>query len=123
MASLAFLPLFLWWLGWFPGFLSPDSIDQLNQIETGELTNGHPGFHTITMWLITRVWDNAGAITLAQVIGMALLLGLVARRLVELGAPAWSAVGAAWLVGVLPAVGPKNPGGRHCALQIYRGFR
>ena len=60
------------------------------------------------MWLITRVWDNAGAITLVQVIGLALVLGLVARRLVELGAPAWSAVGAAWLVGALPAVGPTT---------------
>jgi hypothetical protein len=108
LATLSFLPLFVWWLGWFPGFLSPDSIDQLNQIETGEFTNGHPGFHTITMWLITRVWDNAGAITLVQVIGLALVLGLVARRLVELGAPAWSAVGAAWLVGALPAVGPMT---------------
>ena len=108
MASLAFFPLFLWWLGWFPGFLSPDSIDQLNQIETGQFNNGHPAFHTITMWLITRVWNSAGAITLAQVAGMALVLGLVARRLVGLGVPAWSAVGAAWLVGLLPAVGPTT---------------
>ncbi len=108
LASLALLPLLVWWLGWFPGFLSPDSIDQLNQIETGDFKNGHPAFHTITMWLITRVWDHAGAISLVQVVVLALMLGLVARRLVELGVPAWAAVGAAWLVGLLPAVGPTS---------------
>jgi len=106
LASLAFLPLFIWWLGWYPAFLSGDSLDQLRQIETGNFFNGHPAFHTITMWAITRVWDNAGAISLVQIVVLALLLGLIARRLRELGIPMWLAVGAAWAVGLSPAVGP-----------------
>lgn len=106
LASLGTLPLFVWWLGWFPGFISPDSLDQLRQIQTGDFTNGHPAFHTITMWLITRVWDSPGAVTLVQIAALGLLLAVVARRLVELGAPRWAAVGAAWLVALSPAVGP-----------------
>jgi len=106
LASLAFLPLFMWWLGWFPAFITGDSLDQLGQIETGEFSNGHPAFHTITMWFITRVWDSAGAISLAQIGVLALLLGLIAKRLRELGVPLWLAVGAAWIVGLSPAVGP-----------------
>ncbi|NNL12290.1 MAG: hypothetical protein HKO82_01215 [Acidimicrobiia bacterium] len=106
LASLTVLPLLVWWLGWFPGFLSPDSVDQLDQVATGDFINGHPAFHTITMWLITRVWDHAGAVSLVQVVALALVLGLVVRRLVEIGVPLWLGVGTAWLVGLLPAVGP-----------------
>jgi hypothetical protein len=106
LASLSFLPLFVWWLGWFPAFLSPDSIDQLEQVETGEFSNGHPAVHTIAVWAITRGWDHPGAVTLVQIIAIALLLGLVARRLIELGVPLVAAVGAAWVVGLSPAVGP-----------------
>lgn len=96
--------MFIWWLGWFPGFLSPDSLDQLGQVESGNYTNGHPAFHTITLWFITRFWDNAGAITLVQIALLALLLGVVARRLIDLGVPVWLAVGAGWVIGLLPAV-------------------
>ena len=106
LASLAFLPLFMWWLGWFPAFATGDSLDQLRQVESGVFSNGHPALHTITMWIITRFWDNAGAISLVQIVALALLLGLVAKRLRELGVPIWLAVGAAWVVGLSPAVGP-----------------
>ncbi len=106
LATLAVLPLFTWWLGWFPGFISSDSLDQLNQVETGEYTNGHPAAHTLTFWLITRLWDNPGAISLVQIGLLALVLGLVAKRLIELGIPIALAVGAVWLVSILPAVGP-----------------
>ncbi|MBT8203696.1 MAG: hypothetical protein HKN74_14405 [Acidimicrobiia bacterium] len=113
LAALSFLPLFVWWLGWFPAFLSPDSLDQLTQADTGEFTNGHPAFHTILIWAITRVWDSPGAVSLVQIVALAGVLGLVARRLVELGTSLWAAVGAAWLVGLAPAVGPT-------ALSIWK---
>jgi len=103
---LAVLPLFVWWLGWFPGFLSLDSVDQLTQVETGEYENDHPAAHTLTLWLITRVWDNPGAISLVQIVLLALVLALVCKRTIELGVPLPLAVGAAWLVSLLPAVGP-----------------
>lgn len=106
LATLAFLPLFVWWLGWFPGFLSSDSIDQLNQVETGDYTNSHPAAHTITYWLVTRLWDHPGAISLVQILLLTLVLAIVAKRLIELGVPLPLAVGTTWLVSLLPAVGP-----------------
>jgi len=106
LASLSFLPLFVWWLGWFPAFLSPDSIDQLEQVESGDFTDGHPAIHTIAVWVVTRFWNHPGAVTFVQIIAVSLLLGLVARRLIELGVPPMAAVGAAWVVGLSPAVGP-----------------
>ncbi len=108
LASLAFLPLFVWWLGWFPAFVSSDSLDQLRQVETGQYSNGHPAFHTITLWAITRFWNNPGAVTLVQMVTLAMLLGLIAKRLHQLGVPLWLVVGAAWIVGLSPAVGPTS---------------
>lgn len=106
LSLLTFLPLFVWWLGWFPGILSSDSIDQLTQVESGDINNFHPAAHTISMWIITRIWDSPGAVSLVQVALVALLLSLIAKRLIQLGVPMWGAVATVWVVALLPAVGP-----------------
>ncbi len=102
---LSVLPLLIWWLGWFPGFLSPDSIDQLGQVDRFEFFNFHPIAHTFSMWVVTRVWDHPGAVTLLQVLLLAGLLGFLARRLTQVGVPWWLAVAAAWITAALPMVG------------------
>jgi hypothetical protein len=105
LGALSVVPLLVWWLGWFPGFLSSDSIDQLGQADRFEFSNFHPATHTITLWAITRIWDDPGAVTLVQAIAMAGLLAVAARRLVQLGVHIALAVGAVWLAAVLPMVG------------------
>ena len=102
---LSAVPLLIWWAGWFPGFLSTDSIDQLGQVDRFDFFNFHPIFHTFSMWVVTRIWDHPGAVTLVQVLLLAGLLGFVARRLVQVGVPWWLAVGAAWFTAALPMVG------------------
>jgi len=102
LGALTILPLLVWWLGWFPGFLTSDSIDQLGQADRFEFSNFHPASHTITLWAVTRVWNNPAAVTLVQAIAMAGLLGLTARRLVRLGVHIALAVGAVWLAAILP---------------------
>lgn len=106
LAMLGFLPLFIWWLGWFPGFLSSDSVDQLGQVASGEYENGHPAFHSISMWFITRFWDNPAAVSLVQIALLALVLALIARRLIGLGVPMWLAVGTVWAATFIPVVPP-----------------
>jgi hypothetical protein len=98
-------PLLVWWVGWFPGFLSGDAVDQMGQVASGRFSNQHPAFHTMAMWVVMRAWDHPGMVTLVQVLAMALLLALAARRLAALGVPVWLAGGAAVFVGALPAVG------------------
>lgn len=102
---LSVLPLLTWWLGWFPGFLSSDSIDQLGQAARFDFFNFHPIFHTFSLWAVSQVWDHPGSVTLIQVILLAGLLGLVARRLTQVGVPWWLAIGAAWITAALPMVG------------------
>jgi hypothetical protein len=105
VALLSVLPLFVWWLGWFPGFLSSDSFDQLGQARSFEFFNAHPALHTFVIWMVTRVWDNPGAVTLLQLLAMSGLLALAARRLTRLGVPWGLAAGTAIFVSLLPAVG------------------
>ena len=105
LALLGFLPLAAWWLGWFPGWLSTDSTDQWDQLMRFDISNQHPAFHTWLMWLVSRIWVNPGMVTLVQIVAMTLVLAVVARRLVELGAQPWA--GSLWVFGIaaLPAVG------------------
>jgi hypothetical protein len=101
---LSLLPLLVWWVGWFPGFLSSDSIDQLGQVARFDFHNLHPISHTFSVWVVTRVWDHPGAVTLVQVLILAGLLGYTAKRVTEVGVPWWLAAAAAWITAAVPMV-------------------
>jgi len=101
---LSVVPLLVWWLGWFPGFLSSDSIDQLGQATAFEFQNFHPVTHTFSLWLVMRVWNHPGAVTLVQVVLLAGLLGYAARRLTQIGVPWWLASAAACTTAAVPMV-------------------
>ncbi|MFQ5948037.1 MAG: hypothetical protein ACE5KX_04160 [Acidimicrobiia bacterium] len=99
------IPLLVWWLGWFPGFLSKESLEQLAEVEQFRFTSLYPPIHTIALWAGTRLWNTPGAVALLQVLAMVLLLATVSRRLTRLGMPVAVAVGTVWAVSSLPAVG------------------
>ncbi len=101
---LSGVPLLVWWVGWFPGFMTSDSIDQLGQAARFSFANFHPAFHTITIWAVTRLWDSPGAVTFVQVLVATGLLALVARRLAALGVPVWLAAGSMVVVAAVPMV-------------------
>lgn len=101
---LAFLPLFVWWLGWYPGFLSSDSVDQWGQVVSFDFTNLHPAVHTWLMWLVTRVWVSPGMVTLVQAVLMAVVLAFGARRMTQLGAGPGISAGLVAGMAALPAV-------------------
>src|SRR5262249_12632316 len=107
-AWYAAVPVAAWtvyWLAFFPGVVSHDSIAQWREILEGRYDDWHPAFHTWTLWFLTRPWRSLGAVSLAQVMLGGLLVGgfLAATR--RLGASAlatWSA--AVWLA-VSPVFG------------------
>lgn len=104
-ASLTVLPLSLWWAAFQPGFLSSDSVDQLGQATAFSFTNHHPAFHSLLLSALSVRGRFVAMITLFQVLLMATLLVVIARRLTRLGVPAWLAVGVTWLASLSPAVG------------------
>ena len=57
---LSVIPMLIWWLGWFPGYLSPDSIDQLGQVARFDFANIHPISHTASGNLAAQVGRYEG---------------------------------------------------------------
>ncbi len=95
----------VWWLAFFPGVVSYDSLDQWRQILAGKYQNWHPALHTWTLWLLTRVGHSFASVSLVQVALTAALLGrllAVARRL---GAPRWLVWAAAGWLALSPLFG------------------
>jgi len=73
------LPMMIAWtitlLIFWPGIMSYDSLSQWSQMLTGRYNDLHPAFHTLTNWLITRLWLSPTPIALAQIIALSLVLG------------------------------------------------
>ncbi len=92
-AAYAAAPLSVWiiyWLAFYPGCVAHDSLVQWQEILDGRYDDWHPAFHTWTLWLVTRPWRSLAAVSLAQVLITALLVGRFLVRVRQLGAPAWA---------------------------------
>jgi hypothetical protein len=102
LGLLTVLPMLMWWAGWYPAVMSSDSVDQWGQVLSFEFFNSHPITHTAYLWLISLVWETPAAVALVQVLLLAILLAVIARRLVEIGVRTWMAVSVVWVVALLP---------------------
>lgn len=79
-------------LGYFPGILSPDSINQIDQTFTGIYSNHHPFWHTLIIQLCLRagtaIWGstNAGVCiySILQIICMSFSFGYAVMALYDL---------------------------------------
>ncbi len=104
VAAVAAVPLLVWWLGWFPGFLSFDSIDQLGQARSGEIFDFHPAVHTILLRWVGLGSVAPGVATFLQGAGLVALMVLAAGRLEGLAVPRWVALAVPAAVPWLPPV-------------------
>jgi hypothetical protein len=76
-------------LAFWPGFISADSLNQWGQVLRGEFYNEHPAFHTLTNWLITRVWLSPASVAIVQICFLSVLFGLAMRELACWRVPVW----------------------------------
>ena len=102
------LPMIAVWgfflLTFFPGMMSPDSNNQWNQLLSGQFNNAHPVFHTLSMWLITRIWLTPAAVAIVQILFLSLTIAWGIRLLEEHGLPFWGS----WLLAAIFAISPLN---------------
>lgn len=94
----------VYWLAFYPGLMTSDSLDQWQQAMTLRINNHHPAFHTGLIWLITRVWASAAAVSLCQIAFFALVVGWLMHELAAWGTPVWART----LVSLLLALSPVN---------------
>ena len=88
----------------WPGMMSPDSIDQWQQILTGQFNDSHPVVSTLIMWAITRIWFSPAAIASFQILALSLTAAWGLGYLREIGLP--KAI--AWIITGLFAISPVN---------------
>ena len=67
--------------------MSNDSVDQWGQVLSGKFVDSHPAFHTLIIWLLTRVWLHPAVISSAQIIGLGTLTAFIFHRFEKLGVP------------------------------------
>jgi hypothetical protein len=82
---------------WYPGFARATPYD-----------HHHPAIHTLYLAGLSLGGARPGLVTLIQVLAFAVLLAYTARWLVAAGVPGWPAVGAAWALGLSPAIAPTT---------------
>ncbi len=80
----------LYLLAFWPGIMSQDSVDQWHQLLQGRYEDAHPAFHTLTVWLITRVWLSPAAVALVQIVILSAAIGFGLAMLRSYGVPAWA---------------------------------
>jgi len=76
-------------LAYWPGGMSPDSIEQWRELLTFKFIDWHPVFHTLTYWLISRLWLSPAAVVMAQILVLSLVLGWGLVVLRRFGSPRW----------------------------------
>lgn len=86
-AALALFVLGFAFLSCYPGGVSYDAANQWQQAQSGQFNNWHPVFHTLLIWLVTRVYQHYGFVVLVQIAGFSLALGYAAASVRRTGAP------------------------------------
>ncbi len=65
--------------------MSADSVFQWEQMLSGQYCDIHPAAHTLTIWLVTRVWLSPAAYALVQIGALAFTFALAMRELALAG--------------------------------------
>ena len=64
----SFVSLVIYWVRTFPCIISPDAINQWEQIHSGQYNDIHPMGHTIFLKWLLSIYDNFAIVILVQVI-------------------------------------------------------
>ncbi len=85
------LPSFIIWffylLSFWPSAMSPDSIDQWRQVLNGHFRDWHPAFHTMNIWLITKILPSPATVAVAQILALGSIAGWVLSVFQRIGVP------------------------------------
>ncbi|GAK03009.1 hypothetical protein JCM19037_1286 [Geomicrobium sp. JCM 19037] len=77
----------VYWLGFFPGPMTPDSFHHWRQSLDYDFSNWHPMIYTTLTIILTSFWDNPAVVTLFQVFVLAAVYGYAMYSLRRIGLP------------------------------------
>lgn len=88
---LSFVYFFVWFIAYYPGAYSPDSINQYAQAITGRYSDWHPVLHTwFTFTLPLKLTGTFASIGLFQIICFSLVLGTIASTIYAYCGKKWT---------------------------------
>jgi len=85
-------PLLVWsvyLLAFWPGFLSPDSVYQFEQIAQRNINDWHPAIHTLVMAVITFPWFSPAPVVIVQILILSGLIGWGLSQVQKSGVSIW----------------------------------
>lgn len=97
--------LLLWWLAFYPGLFSRDSVLYLSHTLVGPWVSDHSVLYDALLWLSVKTTGDLSAVTFLQTTAMAAALTCLAEALKAVGAPRRTTTAAAVLLPFLPPFG------------------
>lgn len=94
-----------WWLAFYPGVMSYDSVAYVWQVSTSNWTSNHSVLYNALVWLSLQATGQLGLLSLAQTVAAAVGLAYAVTGLRRLRVPGRWLAAAALLVVCVPAVG------------------
>ncbi|MDZ4720527.1 MAG: DUF6020 family protein [Roseiflexaceae bacterium] len=74
-------------LAFWPGIMSADSLSQWQQAIQGQFDDWHPAIHSMLIWLLIHIWPSPAAVTVTQIVVLALVVGITIREASAWGVP------------------------------------
>ncbi|GAJ97381.1 hypothetical protein [Geomicrobium sp. JCM 19055] len=96
---------FIYWIGFFPGPMTPDSFHHWRQSLDYDFSNWHPMIYTVLTIVLTSIWDNPAIVTLFQVLFIGAVWGYTMFSLRRIGLPYIALIVATVIITIIPITG------------------
>jgi hypothetical protein len=103
--SIPFTLGIVYLLSFYPAIMSYDSIYQWDELSQFRFTNWHPAYHTILLWLITRIYFSPVSLALFQVAMFSSVMAYGLWTLRDVGVPALLLILLDFFISILPMNG------------------
>ena len=104
------IPSYIIWTiylsAFLPAAMSPDSIEQWRNVTGGifHIKDWHPAFHTMLIWVVTRVWFSPTMVAICQILSLGAVAGWSLAIFQRYGTPK----PVTWFMSILVALWPVN---------------
>ncbi|MDH3347775.1 MAG: hypothetical protein OEM02_06710 [Desulfobulbaceae bacterium] len=104
------IPSYIIWTiylsAFLPAAMSPDSLEQWRDVNGGifHIKDWHPAFHTMLMWVVTRVWFSPTMVAICQILSLGAVAGWSLAIFQRYGTPK----PVTWFMSILFALWPVN---------------
>ncbi len=102
---IPFVSGIIYLLMFYPGVSTYDSIFQWDQVFRFHINNWHPAYHTILIWLISRLWFSPAAMSLFQITVFSIVTMVGLKTFKSLQVPTPLLIVLAFFISVVPING------------------